>query len=124
MDGPVGRLANDIVDEDRKGLARWLHKHVSYAELELEKRGRPVPLRERIRRFRCRDRASTRPLARIILKDLVFPSVPARPVVVFLYMYVVRLGLLDGRAGLRFCFFHAWYAGDRRRAAGGDSSAV
>jgi hypothetical protein len=29
--------------------------------------------------------------------------------VVFLYMYVVRLGLLDGWAGLRFCFFHAWY---------------
>ena len=25
------------------------------------------------------------------------------------YMYVIRLGVLDGRAGLRFCFFHAWY---------------
>jgi glycosyltransferase involved in cell wall biosynthesis len=109
VDGPIGRLANDIVDEDRKGLARWLHKHVRYAELQLEKRGRPVPLRERIRRFRCRDQASTRPLAHIILKDLIFPSVPARPVVVFIYMYVLRLGLLDGRAGLRFCFFHAWY---------------
>jgi glycosyltransferase involved in cell wall biosynthesis len=109
VDGPVGRLANDIVDEDLKGLARWLRKHVRYAELELEKRGGPVPLRERIRRFRSRDQASTRPLARIILKDLVFPSLPARPVVVFLYMYVLRLGLLDGRAGLRFCFFHAWY---------------
>ena len=24
-------------------------------------------------------------------------------------MYVIRLGMLDGRAGLRFCFFHAWY---------------
>jgi hypothetical protein len=34
---------------------------------------------------------------------------PARPLALFLYMYVVRLGLLDGRAGLRFCFFHAWY---------------
>jgi glycosyltransferase involved in cell wall biosynthesis len=108
VDGPVVRLANDIVDEDGKGLARWLHKHIRYAELELEKRGRSAPLRERVRRFRSRDRASIRPLARIILKDLVFPSVPARPVVMFLYMYVVRLGLLDGRAGLRFCFFHAW----------------
>ena len=34
---------------------------------------------------------------------------PARPLAVFLYMYVIRLGMLDGRAGLRFCFFHAWY---------------
>lgn len=109
VDGPVGRLANDIVDEDRKGLARWLSKHVRYAELELERRGRPAPLRERIRRFRSRDRTDTRPLARIILRDLIFPLVPGRPVAVFVYMYVFRLGLLDGRAGLRFCFFHAWY---------------
>jgi hypothetical protein len=48
-------------------------------------------------------------LSRILLKDLVFPSVPARPLAVFLYMYVLRLGVLDGRTGLRFCFFHAWY---------------
>jgi glycosyltransferase involved in cell wall biosynthesis len=109
VDGPVGRLVNDIVDEDRKGLARWLHKHVRYAELELERRGRPVPLRERVRRFRDRDQGDTRPLARAMLKDLVFPYVPARPLTVFLYMYVFRLGLLDGRAGLHFCFFHAWH---------------
>jgi hypothetical protein len=23
-------------------------------------------------------------------------------------MYVARLGLLDGAAGLRLCFYHAW----------------
>jgi glycosyltransferase involved in cell wall biosynthesis len=109
VDGAVGRLENDIVDEDRKGLASWLHKHVRYAELEQRKRGQPVPMRERLRRFRGRDRTDTRPLARVILKDLVFPAVPARPLALFLYMYVIRLGLLDGRAGLRFCFFHAWF---------------
>jgi glycosyltransferase involved in cell wall biosynthesis len=109
VDGPVGRLVHDIVDEDRKGLASWLHKHVRYAELEQRKRGQPVPLRERVRRFRRRDRSDTRPLARVVLKDLVFPAVPARPLALFLYMYVIRLGLLDGRAGLRFCFFHAWF---------------
>ncbi len=105
----MGRLANDIVDEDRKGLASWLHKHVRYAELEQRRRGRPLPVRERLRRFRNRDRTDTRPLSRAVLKDLVFPAVPARPLAMFLYMYVVRLGVLDGRAGLRFCFFHAWY---------------
>jgi glycosyltransferase involved in cell wall biosynthesis len=109
VDGPVGRLVNDIVDEDRKGLVCWLHKHVRYAELEQRRRGRPVPLRERMRRFRGRDRTDTRPLARVILKDLVFPVVPARPLALFVYMYLIRLGVLDGRAGLRFCFFHAWY---------------
>jgi glycosyltransferase involved in cell wall biosynthesis len=109
IDGPVGRLANDIVDEDRKGLARWLRKHVQYAELEQRRRGRPVRLRERISRLRARDKADTRPLSRVILKDIIFPVVPARPLAIFLYMYVARLGLLDGGAGLRFCVFHAWY---------------
>jgi glycosyltransferase involved in cell wall biosynthesis len=109
VDGPVGRLANDIVDEDRKGLASWLRKHVHYAELEQRQRGQPVPLRERVRRSRSRGSSDIRPLTRVILKDLVLPAVPARPLAVFLYLYVVRLGLLDGRAGLRFCFFHAWY---------------
>src|SRR5580704_3767933 len=28
VDGPVHRLRNDIVDQDLKGLAAWLHKHV------------------------------------------------------------------------------------------------
>jgi glycosyltransferase involved in cell wall biosynthesis len=109
VDGPVGRLVNDIVDEDRKGLAAWLHKHVRYAELEQRRRGQPVPFGERLRRFRARNRADTRPLTRVILKDLVFPVLPARPLALFCYMYLVRLGLLDGRAGLRFCLFHAWY---------------
>jgi glycosyltransferase involved in cell wall biosynthesis len=109
VDGPVGRLANDIVDEDRKGLASWLHKHVRYAELEQRRRGQPVPVRERMRRFRARDRTGTSPLARVVLKDLVFPAIPARPLALFGYMYLIRLGVLDGRAGLRFCFFHAWY---------------
>lgn len=109
VDGRVGRLVNDIVDEDCKGLATWLHKHIRYAELEQRRRGVPVPLRERLRQFGARDRSDTRPLSRVVLKDLVFPYVPARPLALFLYMYLIRLGVLDGRAGLRFCLFHAWY---------------
>ena len=109
VDGPVRCLANDIVDEDRKGLAAWLHKHVRYAQLERDRRGAPVPVRQRIHRFRSRDRGDTRPLTRAVLKDLIYPSLPAKPVMTFIYMYLARLGILDGRAGLRFCFFHAWY---------------
>src|SRR3984957_18622656 len=75
----VGWRANDIVDEDRKGLAAWLHKHVRYAELEQRRRGRPAPLGERVRRWRARDHNDTRPLSRAILKDVILPSDPARP---------------------------------------------
>jgi glycosyltransferase involved in cell wall biosynthesis len=107
VDGPVRRLRHDMVDEDRKGLAAWLHKHVRYAQLEAARRGQPALRAGRL--AAVRSRGDTRPVIRAVLKDVVFPSVPARPAALFAYMYVIRLGLLDGRAGLRFCFFHAWY---------------
>jgi glycosyltransferase involved in cell wall biosynthesis len=109
VDGRVGRLHNDMVDEDLKGLASWLHKHVRYAELEAERRGNHIALLHRLRILRSRDRTNTRPLIRVLLKDVIFPSIPAKPVALFFYMYVVRAGFVDGMAGLRFCFYRAWY---------------
>ncbi len=107
VNGRIRRLDNDIVDEDRKGLAAWLRKHVWYAELDSEQRRGAASLRERMRLVR--QSGSGRPLARGILKELVFPVVPGKPVVLFLYMYIARLGFLDGIEGLRFCVYHAWY---------------
>jgi glycosyltransferase involved in cell wall biosynthesis len=107
VDGSVRRLRNDIVDQDRKGLASWLHKHVRYAQLEAERRRQSTSLAQRLRALRLRE--DTRPMIRAVLKDVIFPCVPARPAALFIYMYIIRLGLLDGLAGLRFCFFHAWH---------------
>jgi glycosyltransferase involved in cell wall biosynthesis len=107
VDGRVRRLDNDLVDQDLKGLAAWLNKHVRYAQLECERRGSAGRLLERLTALRYG--RSTRPLARGILKELVFPAVPARPAALFIYMYIARLGFLDGMAGFRFCFYHAWF---------------
>ncbi len=109
VSGCVGRLRNDLVDEDAKGLAAWLHKHVGYAELEAAAElGRPT-LAARWAAFRRSRAEDTRPLARAVAKDLVYPVLPLRPLVMFGYMYLVRAGFLDGAAGLRFCLYHAWY---------------
>ncbi len=107
VDGPIKRLRNDIVDDDLKGLASWLHKHVHYAELEAERRTGTADWAHRMRALRSRN--PVRPLGRVLLKDVVYPSIPAKPIAIFIYMYIVQLGLLDGMAGLRFCFFHAWF---------------
>jgi FkbM family methyltransferase len=107
VNGPTGRLRSDLVDEDCKGLAAWLHKHVRYAQLEAERRDTPASLSQRLHALRTRE--DTRPMIRAVLKDVIFPSVPAKPAAIFAYMYLVRLGVLDGLAGLRFCFFHAWF---------------
>lgn len=109
VNGSVDRLRNDIVDDDLKGISKWLKKHLNYAELEAEQRPRHQPITKRLRILRTRDVSDGRPLSSVILRDIIFPSVPAKPLVLFLYMYIVRLGILDGKAGLRFCFFHAWF---------------
>jgi glycosyltransferase involved in cell wall biosynthesis len=107
VDGPILRLMHDLVDEDRKGLAAWLRKHVGYAELEAQRRGERPHLIDRMRSLRSRN--GSRTLTRAVLKDAIFPVIPAKPAALFLYMYVMRLGVLDGRAGIRFCMFHAWH---------------
>ncbi|MGH3326853.1 MAG: glycosyltransferase family 2 protein [Streptomycetales bacterium] len=107
--GSVGHLRHDLVDEDRKGLAAWLHKHVRYAELEAAQPGGQLRFRQRWERFCSARDSDSRPLPRAIAKDLVFPLLPARPLATFLYMYAFRRGFLDGTVGLRFCYYHAWF---------------
>jgi len=45
---------------------------------------------------------------RRILKQLAF-RLPLRPFIVFCYLYFLRLGFLDGRAGLIYCKLRAVY---------------
>ena len=42
------------------------------------------------------------------LRERVWPRMPAKPLVLFVYMYVLRAGFLDGGAGLALCAFHAF----------------
>jgi glycosyltransferase involved in cell wall biosynthesis len=109
INGSVGVLNHDLVDQDRKGLAAWLHKHVGYATLEVERRAVRPTFRKAVATWRHDRPRDTRPVSRAFLKDLVFPWLPAKPLGMFVYMYVVRFGFLDGLTGLRFCFFHAWF---------------
>lgn len=84
------------------GLAASLHKHVRYAQLEAQRRGQPVPPLDRLGRSWSRDSNDTWSLTWTIAKDVIFPCPPAKPMALFVYMYVIRLGMLDGCAGLRF----------------------
>jgi glycosyltransferase involved in cell wall biosynthesis len=41
--------------------------------------------------------------------ELAFPGISAKPAALFLYMYIARLGFLNGVAGALLCFYHAWF---------------
>ena len=49
------------------------------------------------------------PHRRRLLKRFAYRYLPFRPLFKFLWMYVLRLGFLDGAMGFRFCLLHTFY---------------
>ena len=43
-----------------------------------------------------------------LVRERVWPRIPAKPLALFVYMYVLRRVFLDGRAGLALCVVHAF----------------
>ena len=97
VDGRIRQMTVPIVHNDRKPFAAWLDRHNRYSSLEAEARLRPP---------------STAPTGSAGMKHWVrtrlWRWLPARPVLFFLYVYIVRLGFLDGKAGLRIAAFYGF----------------
>lgn len=100
VDGAIGRLRAPHLHGDDKPLFAWFDRHNRYSDWEA-RLGADGRLDAIIRAERGPRRIARR----------LYASAPARPLLVFLWDYVVRLGLLDGRAGLHFALaraFHLW----------------
>ena len=39
----------------------------------------------------------------------IFMSLPFRPMIAFLYLYIIRFGFLDGKAGLYYSLLRSFY---------------
>ncbi|SBW22327.1 family 2 glycosyl transferase [Candidatus Protofrankia californiensis] len=110
VNGAMFTLMHDLVDEDSKGLTCWLHKHITYAELEARRRdGIAAPLHQLQRVLTENRDKNTRPLTRTIARDVIFPLIPFKALTLFFYMYILQSGWRDGWQGLVFCLHRAWY---------------
>lgn len=104
--GRVGYLKHDLIHEDRRPLEAFLARHNRYSSLEAKAR-----LKAERNRQATALRASPfgGPVERKRwLRERVWPRLPLKPALLFLYMYLVRAGFLDGPEGLAFCLFHAF----------------
>jgi glycosyltransferase involved in cell wall biosynthesis len=104
-DGQIGHLNSHFHHYPfNKGVAYWFERHNRYSTLEalasVALRGEPLGS---LALFSLDPIARRRALKRLLYR------VPLRPAIIFLYLYVVRLGLLDGRAGYYFSRMRAAY---------------
>jgi len=116
VDGTVGRLRAAMLHADDKPLEAWFHRHERYAawEATLARDGR-----------RGRLGSWEGPRRRLALA--ASRRVPARPLAAFADSYLLRLGFLDGAAGLHWALaraFYCWRVEVRRRALDLDARAA
>ena len=113
-DGPVGSVAGYLDHYPfSKGIAEWIAKHNFYSGQEAQeivanlhsenaaRRSLPSLFASALSGGRTHER-------RRILKTIYY-RMPARPFIKFIYMYFVKLGFLDGRAGFTYSMLIAFY---------------
>jgi glycosyltransferase involved in cell wall biosynthesis len=87
-----------------KGVAYWFERHNRYSTLEAQ-----VKLGARQVAIGPQSLLRPDPIARRRSLKRIAYRLPLRPQLVFLYLYVFRLGILDGRAGFHFSRMRATY---------------
>lgn len=124
--GTVGVLEQATYHANLKGIDAFLRRHERYAGLEAEEilRYRRGDLRGR----RAGRLFGSHQERRRALKMNVWYRLPARPLIRFVWMFVLRRGFLDGHEGLVYCELISAYEAmidakllELRKAAAGSS---
>lgn len=103
VDGELGLFQSDSIHNDFKDIHAWIEKHNHYATLEADetRRSEGGP--------RLRGKLFGNRLERRRFLKEKWKHLPFRPMWLFLYLYIGRLGILDGALGFRFCLMKALF---------------
>jgi glycosyltransferase involved in cell wall biosynthesis len=111
VSGRLGRLAGDLIEDNRKeaDLTFWISKHVRYAELHAREE---FSRRQDLEPWLIQPTPFGTPDQRVVWLKQRWQRMPlyARPFAYFIYRYFLRFGFLDGRQGFIFHFLQGfWY---------------
>jgi glycosyltransferase involved in cell wall biosynthesis len=95
--GEVGHLKHLMLHIRRESISKYLEKHIKYADMESEEWFKSYLGRGGGARAQSLFRDSLR--YRQWLRRKVWPTLPFKPLIRLVYMYIFRLGFLDGAAG-------------------------
>lgn len=98
LDGKAGFLREALIHENLKGIDGFIGRQLRYAGLEAQEM---VKARAGANGAQRRGQLlGTWPERRRALKTRIWYRLPGRPVIRFLWMYLLKRGFLDGRQGL------------------------
>jgi glycosyltransferase involved in cell wall biosynthesis len=104
--GTIRDLANDLIDENLKGIDEWFERQNRYstkdAEYELSFENKSITIG---------DLLNTDPMIRRVALKKIAMRMPMRPLLYFIYSYFLQGGFRDGRDGLVFCMMRSIYQG-------------
>lgn len=108
LDGKAGHLKNPLTHHDDKGIERYIDRHNTYSSFEAfeaykynKARGASKTIEAKL--------GTSGPEHRRSLKHFAYRWVPFRPIFVFFWMYIFKLGILDGKIGFQYCILRAIY---------------
>jgi len=104
-DGEIGLLEGHLIHYPfNKGITYWLERHNRYSSMEAVKLSE-----ERAEKIVWKDFLSNDPmLKRKAFKAFAY-RMPFRPLLTFCFLYFVKLGFLDGKAGFHFSLMRSVY---------------
>lgn len=106
-DGPTRYLREEMLHIRGESVHEWVRKHIRYADLESDEW---VKLKYGQEAGASAERLFTKTMKyRQYLRREVWPRTPFKPALRFVYMYFLRLGLLDGAAGLHMAMMMTAY---------------
>lgn len=110
VEGQTGEICSDFMHEDRKGVADWIAKHNRYSLREAAEflAASSAPSSHEMDARLCGTQAERKRWLRHKVWNRLPPLV--RPLMYFLYRYVLAGGFLDGKEAFIYHFLHAlWY---------------
>lgn len=106
VDGETSYTKGHMEHYDRRGLELYMAKHNHYSTLEAIEILQQAKTKDETIDAKLFGSAQQR---RRWIKRHIYPRLPARWLFRFFWMYLLRLGFLDGINGLRFCLFISSY---------------
>jgi glycosyltransferase involved in cell wall biosynthesis len=102
----IGTLKSSLLHFNfSKGLSDWIERHNRYSTAEAQQNvygytDDDVPILDLLSAETDRRRRAAK---------RIFRRLPGRPTIRFIYMYLFRGGILDGKIGFTYCRLLAWY---------------